>query len=253
MAYEFPSIPDDFDPLTAQEAVLDRYHLPRRPDPVLQPGLLKAWLRLFERPYTRVSSQPVLVEDLLLARPQTVVEASMLRTRIVTSQNWAGALIVPHGGDQFVVITGEWTVPKPSLPPSDRQGPKGQKNDYVCSTFIGFDGNRLYLNSSLPQVGTAQTLTVDAAGTEAASYAVWFQWWARDQQTLNLVTFPSISITDGTDVMAWVWAYDPLHVMVLFRTFGAVPQFLWPPFVALSPAADSATPRPCAPTCSAPA
>ena len=235
MAYDPTDIPVDFDPLTARDEELDRYNLPRRPNAELQPGLLKAWLRLFERPFTLTRSESILVDDLIFIRRPQMVQSFMLRTRIETSGNWAGASIVPHDGDQFVVIVGEWTVPAPSLPPPDRRGPAGQQNVYVCSTFIGLDGNRLYENSSLPQVGTAQTLTVAANNSQAASSAVWFQWWARDQTALNLMTFPGITVTAGTDVMAWIWAIDPLHVVVLFRTFGTNPQFLWPPHVAVSP------------------
>ena len=59
------------------------------------------------------------------------------------------------GISQFMQIWGVWTIPgNLKLPPAPFQGPPGI--DYVCSNWIGLDGQRLYLDSSLPQIGTSR-------------------------------------------------------------------------------------------------
>src|SRR5947209_5413028 len=107
---KFPFPPPDFDPLTASSADLDKYRLPRPPDAESQPDLLRAWLRLFERPLT--FSPPTQGDrDLFPPRPEIRPTFQNL-SRFQNSSNWCGASIVPNGGQQFVIIFGEWMVPK---------------------------------------------------------------------------------------------------------------------------------------------
>jgi hypothetical protein len=92
---------------------------------------------------------------------------------IQKSINWSGGYVVASDGRSFKSVMGCWTVPAVSLPPG------GTAQEYHSSTWIGLDGQRLYLDSSLPQIGTRQRwLTTPYAG---ADYTAWFQWWARGQ------------------------------------------------------------------------
>ena len=215
---KFPFPPPDFDPLQASPATLAKYGLPPRPDAKQQPALLAAWLRLFERPLTFVRPPPKPVFE--LARKPALLPIVPNETRFGKSSNWCGASIVPNDGQQFVQVFGEWTVPTPDLPPQLDQGPKGQVNDYHCSTWVGLDGNRRYLDSSLPQVGTEQVLTIDANGNRKYDYFAWFQWWARhqiDKGHRTLLT--KIPVTAGVSVMAMVWAIDPQRVVAVLRSY----------------------------------
>jgi hypothetical protein len=214
---KFPFPPPDFKPREASAAELRKYGLPQRPDGRYQEELLEAWLRLFEEPLTfrRPGLKPPFVPPLT----QNIRQILPYRTRVEDSPNWCGASIVPHGGQQLVQIFGEWTVPKPELPPAVDRGPAGKSNSYHCVVWIGLDGNRRYLNSSLPQIGTEQVLTVDANGRESREYFVWFQWWARNQVKLRREKLTRLTIDAGVSVMAMIWVIDPHHVVVVFRTF----------------------------------
>ena len=73
----------------------------------------------------------------------------------------------------FVEIRGSWQAPVVA-PPTP-----GEIGEFHSSTWIGLDGQRRYLNSSLPQIGTAQYVDVTAAATTFTTKA-WWQWWLRD-------------------------------------------------------------------------
>jgi hypothetical protein len=225
--------PTKFNPTEATQLELDRYCLPQKPDPKSQPALSEAWRRMFELPHNWVRPK---IEHVHIAQkirhyyiarkiPQArQIFASTTTTRYEDSKNWSGAEIVPHGANQFVQIFGEWAVPSPIIPPPYDRGPQNRTNVYKSSTWIGLDGDRRYLNSSLPQVGSGQCLTVDPTGVETRKYYVFFQWWARDQVRLTLDTIKGIEIKAGTSVMGLVWAIDPTHVIVVFRNFAPLNQ-----------------------------
>jgi hypothetical protein len=220
----FPFPRPDFNPLYASPQELRKYGLPQMPDRVKQPALQKAWLRLFEQPLT--FERPGIEERVRLA----IVEQPEIRqilpdiSRFERSPNWCGASIVPRDGNQFVLMFGEWKVPTPSLPPPPERGPSGQKNEYHCVAWIGLDGNRRYLNSSLPQTGTEQVLTVDAKGNLSRTYTAWFQWWARNQVKITHKKLSAITIQAGMSVMAMIWVINPHHVVVVFRTYAPLNQ-----------------------------
>jgi hypothetical protein len=219
----FPFPPPDFDPLQVSPADLGKYGLPQGPDGDKQPELRKAWLRLFAKPFTFVPPKLKLDPFALLQVPR-IRQILPNKTRFEYSSNWCGASIVPNGGQQFVLMFGEWTVPTPELPPPPEQGPQGQTNEYHCVAWIGFDGNRRYLDSTLPQIGTEQILTVDANGTKTRQYSAWFQWWARNQVIITKKTLTNITVDAGVSVMAMVWVIDPHYVVMVFRTFAPLNQ-----------------------------
>jgi Peptidase A4 family len=231
--------PTGFDATRATQLELDDYCLPMKPDPKSQPALSEAWQRMFEPPlnWVRPEFEPILTKQKV---PQVRQLFASATTRYEDSRNWCGAEIVPHGANQFVQIFGEWAVPNPTIPPPYDRGPQNRKNVYKSATWIGLDGDRRYLNSSLPQVGTIQYLTVDPTGVETPEYFVFFQWWARDQIRLTLDIIRGIQINAGTSVIGLVWAIDPTHVLVVFRTFAPLNQIT----VFLRQSPDTTTIRP---------
>jgi hypothetical protein len=217
---KFPPVPPKFNPLEAKPEDLLKYGLPARPDYVTQPNLLAAWKRIFAQPATFV--QAIFARDPIevLPAPPPNAHSMVLSTRIEDSQNWSGAMVVPDGGNQIVQIFGEWTVPRPDLPAfSDDLGPAGQANDYDCSTWIGLDGDRRYLDSTMPQVGTAQVLHVGANGTATPEYYAWFEWWARYPVKLLRRRLKHFLINSEMSVMAMIAVMDSQNVAVIFRTF----------------------------------
>ncbi len=210
----FPLPPAGFDCLRSSPSELAQFGLPPRPDGDQFPLMLKAWMRLLQPPVTFVESLSVSTDGL---RRDLVIPRIGSQSRFENSTNWCGAEIVANGGNQFVQIFGEWTVPKPELPPPDERVLAGQP--YRCVTWIGVDGNRRYLDSSLPQIGTEQDVTVDEYGNESRQYFAWFQWWALTEVKINRFQLP-LTIEEGLPVMAMIWVIDPTHVVAAFRTYG---------------------------------
>ena len=58
-------------------------------------------------------------------------------------------------------------------------GATGSADNYRSSVWIGLDGQRLYLNSSLPQIGTVQYID-GSSGRNIPKAGAWFQWWERE-------------------------------------------------------------------------
>ena len=230
----FP-VPDGlFNPAIASQAELREFGLPPRPDPVTQPLLRQIWNRGFGEPLRlqQFSVDERLVEETGY-RPQVryVKERQIAETRFETSLNWSGAYITANRGKEFVQIWGVWTIPNNlKLPPDPFKGPEGV--DYVCSNWIGLDGQRRYLDSSLPQIGTSSTLP---AGGGATTAQAWTQWWARG--IANTAPAPlGLAVAPGDQVLAVLTASDPqnvVFVMVNLSTMTAMPATGSAPTVTL--------------------
>ena len=146
------------------------------------------------------------------------------RTRVLPSQNWSGASIVPHGnmrpsGRQIALAFGRWRVPTLKVPIfPDQQVKPGR---YACSTWLGFDGARRYWDSSLPQIGMEHWLTVAADGSAVQTGDVFFQWWSRFAGNHQGPSYrnTALTITPGTEVMAMLWAIDATTAVGMLRNF----------------------------------
>ena len=210
--HAFPVQRASFNPTTASAKQLSEFGLPPRPDPVTQPLLRQIWDRGFGAPLTLLEFR--LDERLIDAtdyRPQIrqATEQPIAETRFETSSNWSGAYITANRGKQFLQIWGVWTIPSNlQLPPPQFRGPAGI--DYICSNWIGLDGQRFYLDSSLPQIGTLSQLQANGTTTAEA----WTQWWARG--TANTVPVPlPLSVTPGDQVLCVLTATDPQTVILV--------------------------------------
>jgi hypothetical protein len=91
-------------------------------------------------------------------------------SRIGSSRNWSGAVILPRHGKRFVQVIARWTVPR--ITDGEGLGP------FACSHWIGVDGLRRWMKS-MPQMGTAQHLGRVVPGGPVESHFAWRQWWLR--------------------------------------------------------------------------
>jgi hypothetical protein len=236
------AVPDGlFDPSTASPALLRKFGLPPRPDPDTQPFLRQTWDRGFGAPLRLQEfrfNRDLVQETTYRLHPRQSEYLPVAETRFETSSNWSGAYITANQDKQFLQIWGVWTVPgNLKLPPAPFQGPAGV--DYLCSNWIGLDGQRLYFDSSLPQVGTVSTLRADGVTTAQA----WTQWWARG--ITNAAPLPlGLAVTPGDQVLSVLTASDAqtvIFVMVNLSTMiGTAVQGTSPPVTL--PNGTNATP-----------
>ncbi len=184
------------------------FGLPPRPDPDTQSLLFRAFATVFSPPLEFVD--PV-VERIAFVGQQTPQPVTPVGTPspYELSANWSGAYIEANNRRQFVLIVGRWHVPALALPPPADRVPVAPETVYDCSTWIGLDGQRLYLDASLPQVGTEQSLPT--AGGETTARA-WFQWWARDETKLHRRFLDGVPVTPGDDVRCMLWVKHPRRV-----------------------------------------
>lgn len=209
--------PPGFNPVTASPEDLARYHIVPRPDPKLHPEQFENWLRIFAPPIDFVDPriEEVAMDwqiNLNLPKPSQAAAASV--SRFDASRNWSGAYIVPTDDTMCVLVAGTWTIPTVSLPPVEHQVPGAKQ--YVCSTWVGLDGQRLYLNSSLPQVGTMQTLTLAPPASPQASAIAFFQWWDRETGG-TFLQFTGLPVNPGDRMTGAVWAETPTLAISYLR------------------------------------
>lgn len=161
--------PESFDPLAASQEELKKFGFPVRPDRDRQPAEYAFWEKMFAKPL-------VFEEFDLEILPPIATQIRGLfweSPRRQTSRNWSGAYITPRDGTVFSSIWTAFQVPTPNLPPGAKPGEKD-----LSSTWIGFDGQRRYYMSTLPQFGTAQNIE-PKMGIPTRSFYAWWQWWVR--------------------------------------------------------------------------
>ena len=265
---------EGFDPLEAQSQELLNFGLPIQADATVQPALHDFWARMYG---SRKDDQPVKFKPIHLEtgegapaaidsatfkflnplelrilpgpplpRPsfpprsamrnrQTIVSA---RSRRQTSRNWSGGYIKPRDGTVFTELHAEWKIPtsSPGLSRSSSIPP------FNCSTWIGFDGQRRYYHSSLPQIGTEQPEPADSGLLGATdNYKAWWQWWFRpeDDETIpdppiELVNFP---VVPGDEIMCSM-IIEPDRQSVKFIIKNHTNNTILQPFVVCAPMRD---------------
>jgi hypothetical protein len=199
-----------FNPGEMSTEELLRLGLPPRPDATRHKLARELWDRAFSKEVTLV---PFVFDEVKLQSigyellNRQVDAMPIEETRFETSSNWSGAYITANRGRHFMQVWGVWNVPEHvDMPPGNYQGPAYLP--YVCSNWIGLDGQRLYLDSSLPQIGTASTL--DPLGGPSI-VAAWIQWWARGSP----ITVPmpiGLTVNPGDTVLAILTARNPQTV-----------------------------------------
>jgi hypothetical protein len=161
----------DFDPLRASPQQLEEYGLRWLPDPDADPQGHAFWKRLYSQPLQFEMTKFAMRAE---AQPRHRVNQVRLRGNDERSLNWSGGYITARHSEMFTEIRGTWQSPVVAPPEP------GARGDFRSSTWIGLDGQRRYLHSSLPQIGTAQFVHATASATTYTTKA-WWQWWLRDQ------------------------------------------------------------------------
>ena len=190
--------PAAFDPLKASAAELLRYGFSLEPDPARAADRHASWIRLFSQKLNFVAADFALPSLSEFQRPGRRRQPAVGRRHHEKSLNWCGAYVTAKGGRRFSEIHADWVVPQPDPPTRPGSG-VALDGDYRSSTWIGFDGQRRYRNSSLPQIGTAQEVVVVNGQPTRKIYA-WVQWWVGDHMSVPVV-LSSLPIRAGDQVM----------------------------------------------------
>jgi len=98
---------------------------------------------------------------------------------------------------------------------------------YASSAWVGFDGQRRYRDSSLPQIGTWQAITLFADGSSNIETFAWFQWWARNYSANAPGIITSVQVAPGDEVICMVRVWSPSIAVVYIRnlTTGRLAHF----------------------------
>jgi peptidase A4-like protein len=214
-SFSFPLPPPGFDPLTASQADLETYGIMPRPEPQQQ-ELFAAWLRIFAPPVAFVAPA---FKEVAAAWQLNTTQArhsrlSLGASRISDSSNWSGAFTVPTHDTMFVLVAGSWVIPTLQMPAPGYQ--EADATSYVCSTWVGLDGQRRYLDSSLPQIGTMQTLTLSGFAPPAVSAQAFFQWWDRENGG-DFLLLGGLPVQPGDLMLGAVWAVGPREAIGYLR------------------------------------
>ncbi len=190
--------------------------LPPQPGPRTPSALRDAWNRAFGRKLNlqpfQFSAERVREAGFRSATRQLAVPLGPGRTE--TSSNWAGAYISANEGRPLGQVWGFWTVPGVLRPTSG-----DETVEYRCANWIGLDGQRRYVDSSLPQAGTTSILHPD--GTVSAM--AWTQWWARQDPKSAPVPL-GLPVKPGDAVACVLSALGPHDVGgVMVNLGGALP------------------------------
>ncbi|MFL5256850.1 MAG: G1 family glutamic endopeptidase [Rhodopila sp.] len=167
------------------------YGLPQRPDRTILPAAYDAWMAMFGQTlrfleYVGKNMEPeVISTDVDVPTSSAGPLIPFSPGHFGTSANWSGAYLDATSGLTFQQIYGQWPVPEISLPADDTD------KTYQCANWIGFDGQRRYKSSTLPQLGSLQK--VDSERDKTPSVCAWTQWWARNDleaTPVEICSFP---------------------------------------------------------------
>ena len=214
----FPVPPEHFDPRAASDFQLRYYGIPSRPDRNTQPNQYTFWWKMFSPPLRFLKAEfsfpPVPLYNFSPRRPP-----AGFATRHESSLNWSGAYITPTDGEMFVGVSGYWQVPTSSIPASDSGG-IANSGKYRSSAWIGLDGQRLYRDSSLPQIGTSHYINV-VNGQPVSVANAWWQWWARIPALPPIYVLP-LPVKPGDLIMCSlsVIDYQTVRLLISNKTTG---------------------------------
>jgi hypothetical protein len=163
--------PDAFNPRTASPLELRRYGLPQRPDPAIRPELAALWDQIFSRKLTYIVPTFRPMKEQLpgierRGRPRQDVVT-------VTHPYWSGAVVHATAGETFTWVLGQWNVPDVA-PPAKGQG------SWYSFAWIGIDGY-----SDVTQIGTIQSVSVDANGNLSKDCYAVYEWYPQFWQAIT--------------------------------------------------------------------
>lgn len=191
--YDAP--PAGFDPCAAQDRLLRKHGIPRRPDATREPQLRAIWDAAFASNPTFIKAE-IAIDHVMAKRKRPVLD-KRIETRDFSPSGWAGAAVLVstlnfNPPEPVNTVYGEWFIPNVTPIPNEPSG--GQ----TVGFWVGIDG---FTNGQVLQAGTAATVT----GNTTANW-VWTEWYPLPP--IQVTNFP---INPGDYITVLVCAPQPDH------------------------------------------
>lgn len=129
-------------------------------------------------------------------RPNLQSRRAILLDGVGETTNWAGAIQSPPPSGSFNSVSGQWTLPTVSRPPSANT--TGTWYTYV---WVGIDGYNC--KSALLQSGTISSVQVFSSGDVQTGAQAWYEWVPN---TVSLVSESDFPVAVGDTVTVSVQA-----------------------------------------------
>ena len=204
-----------FDALSAATSELEKYFLPKRPNPRHELELFSFWGQLLSGPidFTIPQFAPDSPGEFEAESVGPVSRAAGSRGcghatrgfgRLERSTNWSGSYVTPLFPKRFVQVMGSWRVPAPAVPHPVPGGDIASRTEFRSSTWIGLDGHRTYPTASMPQIGSSQFVRDNSSGVEADTRA-WVQWWVMGRPEYHVpIYITNFDVEAGDEILASV-------------------------------------------------
>jgi hypothetical protein len=192
-AFEAP--PEGFDPNKAEDRLLRKHGIPRRPDGAREPHLRAIWDRAFATKPRFIKAE-VAIDHVMIKRQRPVLNKK-IDSKDFSPSGWAGDVVLVstlnfNPPEPVNTVYGEWFIPNVTPIPNEPAG--GQ----TVGFWVGIDG---YTNGQVLQAGTAATVT----GNNTVNW-VWTEWFPLPP--IQVTNFP---INPGDYITVLVCAPQPDH------------------------------------------
>lgn len=193
IAYDAP--PEGFDPNVAEDRVLRKHGIPRRPDATTEPHLRQIWDRAFESKPRFIKAE-IAIDHEMAKRKRAVLD-KRIETTAFSPSGWAGGVVLVstlnfNPPEPVNTVYGEWFIPNVTPIPNEPAG--GQ----TVGFWVGIDG---FTNGQVLQAGTAATVN----GNNTVNW-VWTEWYPLPP--IQVTNFP---IKPGDYITVLVCAPQPSH------------------------------------------
>jgi Peptidase A4 family len=192
-AYDAP--PEGFDPNVAEDRLLRKHGIPRRPDAAREPLLRSIWDKAFASKPRFIKAE-IAIDHVMATRKRPVLNKRIEVTDFSPS-GWAGDVVLVstlnyNPPEPVNTVYGEWFIPNVTPIPNEPAG--GQ----TVGFWVGIDG---FGNGQVLQAGTAATVN----GNNTANW-VWTEWYPLPP--IQVTNFP---INPGDYITVLVCAPQPNH------------------------------------------
>lgn len=191
----FDAPPEGFDPNVADDHLLLRHGIPRRPDAEREPLLRRLWDSAFASKPRFIKAE-IAIDPVISKRKRPVLD-KRVETLNFSPSGWAGDVVLVstknfNPPEPVNTVYGEWFIPNVTPIPNEPAG------NQTVGFWVGIDG---FTNGQVLQAGSAATVN----GNNVTNW-VWTEWFPL--LPIQVTNFP---IKSGDYLTVLVCAPQPNH------------------------------------------